>query len=84
MIDIRSQPTPEGLIAPIDDEICDQVLGMRLLPNYATQEGGGELGFWKFKINLESQGLSNKRQVSWSEWFKQSEDIRCKSARKKK
>ena len=29
MTDMRSQPTPEGLIAPIDDEICDRVLGMR-------------------------------------------------------
>ena len=29
MTEIRSQPTPEGLTAPTDDEICDRVLGTR-------------------------------------------------------
>ena len=29
MTDMRSQSTPEGSTAPTDDEICDQVLGMR-------------------------------------------------------
>ena len=29
MTDMRSQPTSEGSTAPTDDEICDQVLGMR-------------------------------------------------------
>ena len=39
MIDIKSQPTPEGSTAPIDDEICDQVLGMR--PYYVRGLGHG-------------------------------------------
>ena len=29
MIEISFQPTPKGSIASIDDEICDQILGMR-------------------------------------------------------
>ena len=29
MIGIRSQPIPEGSIAPTDDEICDRMLGKR-------------------------------------------------------
>ena len=29
MTEIRSQPTPEGSIAPTNDEICDRVLDTR-------------------------------------------------------
>ena len=39
MIDIRSQPTIDGSTAPIDDEICDQVLGTR--PYYVKGLGRG-------------------------------------------
>ena len=40
MIDIRSQPTYEGLTAPTDDEIYDQVLGTR---SYYVRSLGHEI-----------------------------------------
>ena len=39
MTDMRSQSIPKGLIAPIDDEICDQVLHTR--PYYVRSLGYG-------------------------------------------
>ena len=42
MIDIRSQPTPEGSTPPTDAQICDQVLGTR--PCYIRGLGHGIRG----------------------------------------